>query len=502
LRQLSPIKLSIFVLTLIATSTLFAHGNASAATAVDISTCVDLQKIGNDISFPLDGDYTLTGDIDCTDTVNWNANAGFIPIGSSTTPFIGTFNGQNHKITGLYINLPTTNDIGLIGYSQDATIRNLSMSGGSISGQNYVGGINGHEHSLTLSNVSSNQTIVGAYYVGGIVGWNQSNSTVDTTLSNVHFSGTLSHDASTPLNCYAFAGLIGDNDGNAVITNSSNSGNIGDINSDCDYVGGLTGDSDGNLSISNSYNTGNIGQLSSDNSIGGISGWSDNLILHNSYSTGNVTGGVDVGGLIGYVGQLNMLNSYSTGNVTGHNDVGGLAGFVGIDSTTPNYSTITNSYFSGLISSQDPLTIGGIIGLFDYASLSGLTITNTFWNSQVSSINNGCGSIIVDSVTYTCAPDGLTGLSTYKLQTALTFTDASWDLSQVWGICSTLNNGLPYLLSQGLVCAPAADAGIKAPITGFGSITTDQSGKSLDELLSGLAVLAIIGLLIPRKNRI
>ncbi len=421
-------------------------GNAYAITATPIGNCIDLQKIGNDLGYPLSGNYVLANDIDCSDTVNWNANAGFVPIGSAATPFIGTFNGQNHKITGLYINLPTTNDIGLIGYSQDATISNLTMSGGSISGQNYVGGINGHEQSLTLSNVSSSQTIVGADYVGGIVGWNQSNSTVDTILSNVHFSGTLSHDASTPLSCNALAGLIGDNDGNAVITNSSNSGNIGDINSDCDYVGGLTGDSDGNLSISNSYNTGNIGQLSTSNSIGGISGWSDNLILRNSYSTGNVTGGVDVGGLIGYVGQLNMLNSYSTGNVTGHNDVGGLAGFVDIDSSPPDYTTITNSYFSGLISSQDPLTIGGIIGLINYVRISELTITSTFWDSQVSSINNGCGSEIIDSVTYTCNPNGLTGLSTYKLQSASTFTDASWDFSQTWGICGGYNNGFPYLL--------------------------------------------------------
>ncbi len=476
-------------------------GNAYAVTATPIGNCIDLQKIGNDISFPLDGDYTLTSDIDCTDTVNWNANAGFVPIGSLATPFIGTFNGQNHKITGLYINLPTTNDIGLIGYSQDATISNLTMSGGSISGQNYVGGINGHEHSLTLSNVSSNQMIVGVDYVGGIVGWNQSNSTVDTTLSNVHFSGTLSHDASTPFACNALAGLIGDNDGNAVITNSSNSGNIGDINSDCDYVGGLTGDSDGNLSISNSYNTGNIGQLSTSNSIGGISGWSDNLILRNSYSTGNVTGGVDVGGLIGYVGQLNMLNSYSTSNVTGHNDVGGLAGFVDIDSSPPDYTTITNSYFSGLISSQDPLTIGGIIGLINYVRISELTITSTFWNSQVSSINNGCGSIIVDSVTYTCAPNGLTGLSTYKLQSALTFTDASWDFSQTWRICGGYNNGFPYLLWENpTTCNKGiAPSKVNSPVTGFG--VTKNTGINILSIVALSIITLGFGITLERKRR-
>ena len=475
-------------------------GNAYAVTATPIGNCIDLQKIGNDVGYPLSGNYVLANDIDCSDTVNWNTNAGFVPIGNYATRFTGTLDGQNHKITGLYINLPTTDNVGLIGYSQDATISNLTLSGGSISGRQFVGGVMGQEQSATLSDVSSNQTIVGAYYTGGIVGWNQSNSTVDTTLSNVHFSGTVSHDASSILNCYSFAGLIGDNDGNAVITNSSNSGKISDITSDCTYIGGLTGDSDGNLSISNSYNTGNIGQLSTNGSIGGISGWSNNLILHNSYSTGNVTGGEDAGGLIGFVGQLNMLNSYSTGNVTGHNNVGGLAGYVGISSFTPDYSIITNSYFSGLISSQDPLTIGGIIGLINHADISGLTITSTFWNSQDSSISNGCGSEIIDSVTYTCAPNGLTGLSTDKLQSASTFTDASWNFSQIWGICSGYNKGFPYLLWENPTTCNQGNVPTKvnSPVTGFG--VTKNNGINILSIVTVSTIILGFGINLQLKK--
>ena len=302
------------------------------------------------------------------------------------------------------------------------------------------------------------------------------------------------------MNCYSFAGLIGDNDGNAVITNSSNSGKISDITSDCTYIGGLTGDSDGNLSRSNSYNTGNIGQLSTNGSIGGISGWSNNLILHNSYSTGNVTGGEDAGGLIGFVGQLNMLNSYSTGNVTGHNNVGGLAGYVGINSTTPDYSTITNSYSGGLISSQDPLTIGGIIGLFNYGNLSGLTIANTFWDSQVSSINNGCGSEIIDSVTYTCATNGLTGLSTNKLQSASTFTDASWNFSQTWGICSGYNKGFPYLLWENPTTCNQGNVPTKvnSPVTGFG--LTKNNGINILSIVTVSTIILGFGINLQLKK--
>ena len=73
-------------------------GNAYAVTATPIGNCIDLQKIGNDVGYPLSGNYVLANDIDCSDTVNWNANAGFVPIGNYATRFTGTLDGQNHKI--------------------------------------------------------------------------------------------------------------------------------------------------------------------------------------------------------------------------------------------------------------------------------------------------------------------------------------------------------------------------------------------------------------------
>jgi hypothetical protein len=39
--------------------------------------------------------------IDCSDTINWNAGAGFYPIGDSPY-FSGSLNGHNYNITGLY----------------------------------------------------------------------------------------------------------------------------------------------------------------------------------------------------------------------------------------------------------------------------------------------------------------------------------------------------------------------------------------------------------------
>jgi len=45
---------------------------------IPISTIEDLQKIGNDPEYPMDGYYYLTNDIDASDTIRWNNGKGVI----------------------------------------------------------------------------------------------------------------------------------------------------------------------------------------------------------------------------------------------------------------------------------------------------------------------------------------------------------------------------------------------------------------------------------------
>src|SRR3989338_10877154 len=70
---------------------------------IKINTIEELQLIGNNSAYPLNGDYILTQDIDASATVNWNNGAGFKPIGQ----FSGVFNGQGYIITNLIINRPS-----------------------------------------------------------------------------------------------------------------------------------------------------------------------------------------------------------------------------------------------------------------------------------------------------------------------------------------------------------------------------------------------------------
>ena len=86
---------------------------------VAIDSIATLQLIGNDPGYPLNGNYYLTGDLDASDTLNWNGGFGFQPVGSSspvkaTTAFTGTFDGQGHTISGLFINRPTEPNVCLL----------------------------------------------------------------------------------------------------------------------------------------------------------------------------------------------------------------------------------------------------------------------------------------------------------------------------------------------------------------------------------------------------
>ncbi|HOH31767.1 MAG TPA: carboxypeptidase regulatory-like domain-containing protein, partial [Candidatus Hydrogenedentes bacterium] len=99
-------RISTVVLFLAASLTLGVPANAET---IPLSTIEDLQKIGNDDAFPLNGSYVLTQDMDARATATWNDGAGFDPIGeynyfSSSKSFKGTLDGQGHVILGLNIN--------------------------------------------------------------------------------------------------------------------------------------------------------------------------------------------------------------------------------------------------------------------------------------------------------------------------------------------------------------------------------------------------------------
>jgi hypothetical protein len=214
----------------------------------EIRTEIDL----NNIRYNLSCNYILLEDITLNTTID--AVRGWIPIGNETNRFSGIFDGNGHKISGLWIDTQTDN-AGLFGYIHTAQIKNLGVEidnqKGGIKGQNYVGGIAGYFGYSNIANSYSNGSISGNNNIGGIAGYDIYSS----------------------------------------ITNSYSNGNISGNNN----IGGIAGyiyDS----KIANSYSNGDI----NGNNAGGIAGHVYGGNITKSYSNGSI-GGSNVGGIVGSV---------------------------------------------------------------------------------------------------------------------------------------------------------------------------------------------------------
>ncbi len=280
------------VLLLVMAATLllaFVPQPALADTA--ITTCTELQNIRDNLA----GNYYLGNDIDCTGTSGWNGGAGFEPIGTScSNNFTGTFDGQGYKITGLYINLPSSDYAGLFGFTGPGSkITNVSLEQVIVNGYWHVGGLVGRTKDGQIANCYSTGNVKGDSHVGGLVGRIE-RGTITNCYSTCSVNGDWQH----------VGGLVGRNEGGQITKSYS----TGSVNGDS-HVGGLVGRNEGSgATIANSYS---IGSVSGTSAVGGLVGWNGwNGATENSYSTGRVHGNECAGGLVGKIegGQIN--NSY------------------------------------------------------------------------------------------------------------------------------------------------------------------------------------------------
>ncbi|MCK4812431.1 MAG: LamG domain-containing protein, partial [Candidatus Marinimicrobia bacterium] len=268
---------------------------------------------------------------------------------------------------------------------------------------------------LTGSYDGQNHTINGLYINRGSIygyislfGYCYGASISNTNLTNVNITGH-----------HYVAGLTGCNEYSAVINCSSS----GSVNASGSNIGGLVGWSNTSSSISNSYSICNVNGYST---VGGLVGGNQNSAINRSYSCGSVSGGSEVGGLAGYIySSSNIANNYSSSSVNGSVYIGGLTGNL-------YYSTISNCYSYGLISGISE--IGGLVG-----RNTSSTVNMSLWDMETSGQVSSAGG---------------TGKTTAEMQTQSTFTDATWDFTDVWRMNASINDGYPYLQWQTALTEP------------------------------------------------
>ena len=241
------------------------------------------------------------------------------PIGTSNNPFKGTFDGQGHTISGLYVNLKK-NYVGLFGHvGKGGTVKNVTLADSYVSGNISVGGICGWNDGGTVENCTSGCTVKGTgNSVGGICGSNQKNNRAGRVL-NCHNTGKV-----TGTDFY-IGGVCGSNY-NSILQESDNSGKV----SGKTEVGGVCGYNDG--TVNGRYNT---VEVSGEGNVGGVCGWNNKGTVQESYNIGEVSGKNFVGGVCGQNVRGTVKGCYNIGKVPDGNRVGGVCG--GGSSTTGCY---------------------------------------------------------------------------------------------------------------------------------------------------------------------
>ena len=108
---------------------------------------------------------TLANDIDLE-------NQPWTPIGTDTTPFSGTFDGNNRTIKNLKVDNSALVNAGLFGYTRDSTIQNLEINNAYVNAKSQAGALAGNAFRGTVSrcNVDGVIHIEGHWMVGGLIG--------------------------------------------------------------------------------------------------------------------------------------------------------------------------------------------------------------------------------------------------------------------------------------------------------------------------------------------
>jgi len=352
--------------------------------------------------------------------------------------FTGTFDGKEYTISDLYINRPTEDNVGLFGYTDGATIQDVTLADFDITGEDYTAALVGEVDDTAISGVAvTGADITGDDSIGGCIG-------------------------------YAY---------DSTITSSSTTGDV-KAGTTSYYVGGFVGVLYENT-ITSCYSTVTVNGGTTAYAVGGFVGWERENTLTSCYATGNVTGDWELGGFVGgvysastytkchatgnvtstgtsgdYIGgfgggypsiaDTTFSKCYATGDVSTSNGTWAVGGFVGeMDETW----TATDCYAMGDVTAASATAVGGFIGYCDDG-----TVTNCYSIGAVSGnadVGGFCGDQDDSTITAcywdtdtsgTETSDGGTGYATATMLLFATFS--AWNISNA---SAQRNDGYPFL---------------------------------------------------------
>jgi alpha-tubulin suppressor-like RCC1 family protein/chitodextrinase len=406
----------------------FAGGKGSKEDPLLISTEEQLYNI----KYSPTACFKLTNNISLTK--EWT------PIGDDGDhPFMGILDGNGYKITNLTINKQSGYGVGFFAFigGYNTCIKNLTLNinQDGIAGYTYVGALVGFSEigvSIENCHVEGYGTVSGNNFVGGLVGIFNGKS-----ISGCSSSANVTCTATGTGNAYA-GGLVGStafainngisnsspSDSNSIIANCYSTGNVTNING---VAAGLIGNSV-NVYISNNSNN----------------SYSNTVVISESYATGHIKG-ITVYGLAGLCkadisyqedkyGKLTIKNCYSTCLLDGTNAFPlssyDLDGFFPHTIYPVCQFNISNSYFAGQMNATNKYGIG--IPYSDSVSCSA-SFSNNYIDYSLNPID--------------IANDSGIKKTTAELMQQATFN--KWDFTNIWAI----NEGSTYPFLKNMINA-------------------------------------------------
>lgn len=394
------------------------------------------------------------------DIVLWNEELSaeseaphWTPIGLGADVFFGgIFDGQNHKITGLYINdssfISNHSFLGLFGYLiPNSIVKNLQLENAYILAETSenapgwnVGGVAGFNHGL-VENVSFNGTIlltssnvrIYSNYVGGIVGISRghvSNATVDGSIEcqdqafcwmggitgmsdsivehSVNNASVIGFD-----NIFSIGGIVGGTAGAGFIDSCTNNGNVKFLKNSYEspYIGGIVGHAVGTR-LRKCVNNGQVEFFGKKVYAGGIAGMQVSRTMDSCTNNGEVKGAVsidaEVGGVAGRITNVEVNDVENTAEVYVESEdtskVGGIVGYTYANSHIN--AAVNNKKVSVYATGSETISyVGGISGF-----MQGID------SYVISSVN--LGSVYADSTNKMSYVGGIIGIITSSREIA------------------------------------------------------------------------------------
>ncbi len=454
----------------------------------------------------------MMADIDLEEFIADNyPSQGWLPIGNSSTPFKGVFDGNGKKITHLTINRPSTDYVGFFAYTNGATLKSLAFEEAEVEGGNYSAVLTGKLAGGNVSNIAITGNVKGKQYTAILSGTGSASPTINTIKIEGNVKGTD--------NCGLLLGkIIG-----GTITNIAANGEI----KGNDYVGGILGSGHSSLSLSlcsikvkvigRAYVGGGVGDgdfkgdmskisaivflnTSGDNTGGMIGKASGIITMSECYVGGDIySEGSNVGGIAGSVEQTtcSISNNYFVGKIYGKDNIAGITGGISSSYSNTTYRNYTNAYIVGASN------VGGIIGSVSVSAniKSNISICQVIRGDysvgriygSINSNGTTIGAIgssetnkaltttklIINGNEQTCTDNLQNGQSTGNsvLKYKASYQGIGWDFSSIWAQQET--ESYPYFQWQ---TAPPV---INKPLAGATSITGKGTDGALIEVQVG-----------------